>query len=258
MPTSQSVPGAVTGAGAAPDESDCIWATGLTKRFPNAETPVFSGVELKVRKGEMLGLMGRSGSGKSTLLHILGGLDRNYQGTVSFWGQNLAALSDRALAQLRNRHVGFVFQSFHLLPYISCLDNVLLPNAFAQQPMQATQARDRACFLLEKVGLKDKQLRRPTELSGGQKQRVAIARALLFLPKVLLCDEPTGNLDDHTGQQIIELFSELHRDGQTLLLVTHEPRVAQATTRVVFLEKGCMTDRDQDATGGPMHNGTQT
>jgi len=222
------------------DERDCILVKKLSKRYGTAtgDPEVLRGVDLTVRRGEMLCLMGRSGSGKSTLLHIVGGLDREYEGSVSFFGEDFSRLSDQALANLRNQHIGFVFQAFHLLSHVSCLDNVLLPNAFSLSPLPQKEAKERARGALERVGLADKQKSRPGELSGGQKQRVAIARALFFHPQVLLCDEPTGNLDDVTGQQIIDLFSELHREGLTLVLVTHEPRVASATTRVVMLKNG--------------------
>ncbi len=233
-------------------DSECIRVEGLRKRFAesgSADAEVLRGVSLSVRKGELVGLTGRSGSGKSTLLHIMGGLDREYQGQVSLLGHDLAKLSDQALANLRNRHVGFVFQAFHLLPHLSCLDNVLLPNAFAVDPLPRAEAEQRAQAALERVGLFDKLRSRPTELSGGQKQRVAIARALLFRPQVLLCDEPTGNLDDYTGQQIIDLFRELNRDGLTMVLVTHEPRVADATTRLVRLQDGQIVSSTGDSTG---------
>ncbi|HNO67733.1 MAG TPA: ABC transporter ATP-binding protein [Pseudomonadota bacterium] len=223
------------------EDSDCIRVEGLRKRFAEsggAESEVLRGISLAVRRGELVGLTGRSGSGKSTLLNIMGGLDRDYQGKVWLLGEDLAKLSDRALASLRNRHIGFVFQAFHLLSHLSCLDNVLLPNAFAVDPLPRAEAEKRAKAALERVGLVEKMASRPTELSGGQKQRVAIARALLFRPEVLLCDEPTGNLDDITGQQIISLFGELNRDGLTMVLVTHEPRVAEATTRLCRLQDG--------------------
>jgi putative ABC transport system ATP-binding protein len=202
---------------------------------------VLRGVSLRIGRGELVGLMGRSGSGKSTLLHILGGLDRQYSGSVRLFGQELGQLSDRALSQLRNGRIGFVFQSFHLLDHLSCVDNVLLPNAFADRPLPSRQAVARAREALERVGLGERWQARPSELSGGQKQRVAIARALLFSPELLLCDEPTGNLDAHTGQQIIELFARLHQDGQTMLLVTHELRVAQAAQRILRLVDGQLT-----------------
>lgn len=229
---------------------DLITVSNLRKRF--GDTEVLRCIDLTIQRGEMVALTGRSGSGKSTLLHIIGGLDyrqggHSYEGKVELLGHDIAQLTDAALSALRNRHIGFVFQAFHLLAHLSCLDNVLLPNAFAASPLGQAEAEQRAQLALERVGLGDKRRSRPSELSGGQKQRVAIARALLFRPTLLLCDEPTGNLDDYTGQQIIELFQELHRDGLTLLLVTHEPRVAQATTRLVRLQSGRIVETEEPA-----------
>jgi putative ABC transport system ATP-binding protein len=168
------------------------------------------------------------------------------------FGQELAQLADGALSQLRNARIGFVFQSFHLLDHVSCVDNVLLPNAFALVPLPRKQALERAREALARVGLGDRWQARPSELSGGQKQRVAIARALLFSPELLLCDEPTGNLDAHTGQQIIELFARLNQDGLTMLLVTHELRVAQAAGRILRLLDGqLITGSTADALPAP-------
>jgi putative ABC transport system ATP-binding protein len=229
---------------------DLITVSNLRKRF--GDTEVLRGIDLTVARGEMVALTGRSGSGKSTLLHIIGGLDyrqggQSYEGKVELMGRDIGQLKDAELSALRNRHIGFVFQAFHLLSHLSCLDNVLLPNAFAQVPLAQADAESRAMQALDRVGLGDKRRSRPSELSGGQKQRVAIARALLFRPTLLLCDEPTGNLDDYTGQQIIDLFQELHRDGLTMVLVTHEPRVAQATTRLVRLQSGRIVDKEEPA-----------
>src|SRR5258706_9284206 len=176
---------------------------------------VLSDVSLTVEDGELLALVGRSGSGKSTLLHILGGLDRRYAGTAEVLGQNLARLDDAALALFRNREVGFVFQSFNLLEHLSVLENVMLPAYFGDAGGPSPEAGARARAALERVGIAEKAERRPTELSGGQKQRVAIARALYGGPRLLLADEPTGNLDSETGRQIIELFGALNRDGLT-------------------------------------------
>lgn len=201
--------------------------------------PVLRGASLQIDRGELLALVGRSGSGKSTLLSVLGGLDREYQGRVMLFGQDLAALSDGALSQLRNEHIGFVFQSFHLLDHLSALENVLLPNAFASAPLSQSAARERAREALSRVDLADRENARPPELSGGQKQRVALARALFFRPPLLLCDEPTGNLDVATGRRIIDLFATLNqREGLSLLLVTHEPRVAAVATRVLRIAAG--------------------
>ena len=223
--------------------------TDLRKGFGQDE--VLRGVSLQIKKGELLALMGRSGSGKSTLLHVIGGLDRDYTGQVRVFGHDLAQLSDVALSHLRNAQIGFVFQSFHLLDHISCVDNVLLPNVFAEKPLPDKIAHEHACHQLQRVGLGDRLKSRPSELSGGQKQRVAIARALLFSPQLLLCDEPTGNLDAQTGQQIIALFSQLAAEGLTMLLVTHELRVAQAAGRILRLVDGQLATGSTDDAQSP-------
>jgi putative ABC transport system ATP-binding protein len=198
--------------------------------------PVLRGISLSVADGELLSLVGRSGSGKSTLLHIMGGLDRRYRGRATVLGQDLHALDDRALARFRNREVGFIFQAFNLLDHLTALENVKLPSYFNSGPAPDDDARAQAA--LARVGIGDKAAARPSELSGGQKQRVAIARALFHQPRLLLCDEPTGNLDSDTGQQIIELFRKLNQDGLTLVIVTHEERVSSVASRVLRLEDG--------------------
>ena len=223
-----------------------ISAQELHKRFGPDE--ILHGVSLRVRAGELLALVGRSGSGKSTLLHILGGLDREFSGKLRVLGQDIVALSDGALSRLRNLHIGFVFQAFHLLDHLSCVENVLLPNAFAESPLGPAAAAERAREALHRVGLAGRQGARPSELSGGQRQRVAIARALFFRPQLLLCDEPTGNLDVETGQHIIELFATLNQqDRLTLLLVTHEPRVAAVAQRLLRLENGRVAAAEADS-----------
>ncbi|RKH34225.1 ABC transporter ATP-binding protein [Corallococcus praedator] len=198
-----------------------------------ARVRVLDGVSFDVESGDFVAVVGASGSGKSTLLHLLGGLDVHYQGTVEVGGMKLAGLRDAELARFRNTHVGFVFQSFHLIPNLSALENVLLPSHFGAV---VPEARKRASMLLERVGLGSKQDREPVRLSGGERQRVAIARALFGSPKLLLCDEPTGNLDAATGAGVIELFQELHRDGLTLLTVTHEERMSAVARRVLRLK----------------------
>ena len=202
--------------------------------------PVLRDVSLAVEPGELLSLVGRSGSGKSTLLHIMGGLDRRYTGKASVLGQDLHTLDDRGLSRFRNREVGFVFQSFNLLDHLSVRENVALPSYFGDGPSDA--ADKRALEALDRVGVVDFASKRPGELSGGQKQRVAIARALFARPKLLLADEPTGNLDSDTGQAIIELFQMLNRDGLTLLVVTHEDRVSRAASRVLRLDDGRLVE----------------
>jgi putative ABC transport system ATP-binding protein len=206
----------------------------LEKRY--GPTPVLRDVALTIDEGELVSLVGRSGSGKSTLLHILGGLDRRYTGAVEVLGHDLAALDDRGLARFRNSEVGFIFQSFNLLDHLTARENVALPSYFGAGATPA--ARARADEALERVGVRDKADALPGELSGGQKQRVAIARALFAKPRLLLADEPTGNLDTETGGQIIELFRALNADGITLVIVTHEERVSAAARRVLRVDDG--------------------
>jgi putative ABC transport system ATP-binding protein len=217
-------------------------ARGLRKRYPprepgGAAQDLWRGLELTVHEGEFVAVEGQSGTGKSTLLHILGGLDRDYQGEAHVLGQYLRSLSDARLAALRHARIGFVFQSFNLLPELTALENVLLPDFFGDG---IADAERRARAALERVGLSGKGEARPTALSGGERQRVAIARALLAGPALLLADEPTGNLDARTGEGIIGLFRDLHRDGMTLLVVTHEVRVSRAASRVLVLRDGAL------------------
>ncbi len=193
------------------------------------------GVSLTVEKGEFLVILGHSGSGKSTLLGIAGGLDRAYEGKVTLFGHDVATLSDKALARLRGQKIGFVFQAFHLLAHLSVKDNVLAPALFDAGP---EDRGDRALAVLDHLGIKDRARDFPAQLSGGQRQRVAIARALLQSPELLLCDEPTGNLDAETGERTISLFRDLHKEGLTVLAVTHEERLANAATRVIRLKDG--------------------
>ncbi|GAC1342054.1 MAG: ABC transporter ATP-binding protein [Myxococcales bacterium] len=216
----------------------------------SAAGPLLRNVSLCVDRGEFVAVEGQSGSGKSTLLHLLGGLDRDYQGEVRVLGRDLRELDDRALSALRNRELGFVFQSFNLLPGLTALGNVLLPEAFGDIP----DARARAREALARVGLAGKEGARPAALSGGERQRVAIARALVARPPLLLADEPTGNLDAATGHEIIQLFRDLHQGGMTLLIVTHEIRVSKAASRVLLLRDGMLESPARDPlleTSGP-------
>ncbi|HEY7955639.1 MAG TPA: ABC transporter ATP-binding protein [Polyangia bacterium] len=208
----------------------------IVKRYGAEE--VLRGVSLSVEEGEWLALTGRSGSGKSTLLHILGGLDRRFSGTAEVFGRGLGGLDDRALARFRNAEVGFVFQAFNLLDHLTVRENVALPAFFAGGKSAGAPDGERALAALERVGMAGHAARRPGELSGGQKQRVALARALYGGPRLLLADEPTGNLDGETGRQIIELFGKLHQEGLTLIVVTHQERVSEAAGRVLRLEDG--------------------
>ncbi|MDP1827217.1 MAG: ABC transporter ATP-binding protein [Archangium sp.] len=215
-----------------------ISTEGLTRGYDDGArgmVRVLDGVKLEVAAGEFLAVVGRSGSGKSTLLHVLGGLDSGFSGQVTVAGTRLAGLGDKALAKFRNESVGFVFQSFHLIQGLSALENVSLPAAFA--PADGSDA-DRAREALTRVGLGEKTSRLPSQLSGGERQRVAIARSLFNRPKVLLCDEPTGNLDVQTADEVIALFKSLNRDGLTIIAVTHEDRLRSAASRVLTLTDG--------------------
>jgi putative ABC transport system ATP-binding protein len=205
-------------------------------------TEVLRGVSFDVARGELLALVGQSGSGKSTLLNIIGGLDRADDGQVEVLGLDYATTPERRLARLRNADIGFVFQSFNLLDHLTCLGNVTLPAMFSSDlGLDDTRALE----ALRRVGMSDLARRKPPELSGGQKQRVAIARALFCQPTLLLCDEPTGNLDTRTGQEVIELFQEINRrDGVTLIIVTHERRVSSAATRVLSMRDGLLVESD--------------
>jgi putative ABC transport system ATP-binding protein len=198
---------------------------------------VLQGLSLDVAPGEFVAIVGPSGSGKSSLLHILGGLDEHFTGDIEVAGQKLRGASEKTVAAFRNTSVGFVFQSFHLIPNLSALENVLLPAYFGEHSPRH-QDRQRAQEVLERVGLGQKLERAPSKLSGGERQRVAIARAIFSRPKVLFCDEPTGNLDSVTGQEIIGLFHTLHQEGLTLLAVTHEERMSAAAGRVLRLKEG--------------------
>ena len=214
---------------------------GVEKSFHDAgqEVPILRGVDLSVAPGELVAIIGPSGSGKSTLLHVAGALDRDYRGEVKVNGQALHDLSARELAQLRNLTIGFVFQSFNLLPGLTAIENVMLPGMLALRTNEPWGAiRNRAADALIRVGLASRAAATPLHLSGGERQRVAIARALFSRPRVLLADEPTGNLDEVTGQEMIRIFSELAASGLAVLVVTHEERVSRAAGRVLKLREG--------------------
>lgn len=200
------------------------------------EVQALQGVSLQVRAGEYVAIMGPSGSGKSTLLHILGCLDTPTRGSYMLAGEEVAHLSPARLATIRNRFVGFVFQAYNLLPKASVLRNVELPLLYAGVPR--SQRRAKALAILERMGLGERTKKLPSQLSGGQRQRAAIARALVTEPAVLLADEPTGNLDQATGAEVMALFDEINAQGQTVMLVTHDPQVAAHARRVVRLVDG--------------------
>ena len=217
-----------------------VRAEGVEKvyRLGRAEIPVLRGVDLSLAKGEIVILRGKSGAGKSTLLHILGLLDRPTAGRVLFDGSDASALSERERSAFRNRSVGFVFQFYHLLPEFSARENVLVP-ALLSGDLPRREARARADALLEAVGLSDRARHRSSELSGGERQRVAIARALMMKPRLLLADEPTGNLDTKTGEAIRDLLWDLNKkEGSTLLVATHEERLQAAADRVLRIADG--------------------
>jgi putative ABC transport system ATP-binding protein len=216
---------------------------GVTKAFRDAggEVPILRGVDLDVGAGEMVAIVGPSGSGKSTLLYVAGALDRDFGGEATVAGVPLPGLSQEARAALRNRAIGFVFQSFNLLQGLSALENVMLPGLLRRGSGDGPAAvRARAVEALAAVGLADKAGQPPARLSGGERQRVAIARALFARPAVLLADEPTGNLDAVTGEGIIRRFADLARAGLSVLVVTHEERVSRAASRVLHLAEGVL------------------
>jgi lipoprotein-releasing system ATP-binding protein len=221
--------------------SSLLRATGLRKtyRLGARSVEVLRGVDLAVEAGEFIALRGASGAGKSTLLHLLGGLDRPNHGDIQFRTQSLAALTDGELAKLRIASIGHVFQAYHLLPELDALENVCLPARVAR--LDAAQAERRARELLRRVGLEQRLEHRPAELSGGEQQRVAIARALVNQPQLILADEPTGNLDSHTGEEILNLLCELRTEhNATLVIATHDSRVAARAPRVVELLDGAL------------------
>ncbi len=212
--------------------SNLISASGLQRTFHEGgrELRVLRGIDISVQRGQMVAVLGASGSGKSTLLHLLGGFDRPTSGSVTFDGKNIYDLPGVKLDRYRNQHVGFVFQFYHLLPELTALENVMIAAMIRRGPFSwlagHSAAKQRALALLERVGLKDRTRHRPAKLSGGERQRVAIARALMNQPDVLLADEPTGNLDRNTGANILQLLTELHAEGQTMVIVTHDEHVA--------------------------------
>ena len=215
-----------------------IEITNITKRYEMGDNVVMAlqDVSLTIKQGEYLSIMGPSGSGKSTFMNILGCLDTPSTGEYKFRGVDVSHLDDDELSAMRNREIGFVFQNFNLLPKLDAVQNVELPLAYAGVP--AAERRERAVRALERVQLADRMHHRPSELSGGQRQRVAIARALVTNPGILLADEPTGALDSKTGIEIMRLFDELHQEGNTIILITHEQEIANYAIRNVYIKDG--------------------
>jgi putative ABC transport system ATP-binding protein len=197
-------------------------------------------VDLHIDRGEFVAVMGPSGSGKSTLMNIVGCLDTPDEGEYHLLEQEVARLDDAELSRIRNEHIGFVFQSFHLLPRLSALENVMLPLRYSDTDLLV--ARERARDLLDKLSLSDRLDHKPNQLSGGQRQRVAIARSMINDPPLLLADEPTGNLDSRTSEEIMELFTELNQRGQTILMVTHEDEIAAHARRLIRMRDGKIED----------------
>jgi ABC-type lipoprotein export system ATPase subunit len=220
-------------------ETLLLSARGLKKSYAIGKRTleVLRGVDVEIPRGDFLALRGASGAGKSTLLHLIGGLDTPNAGEIFFEGENLSKFSESRLTNFRNRRVGFVFQSYHLLPELTALENVCLPGRVARLPASAVVTR--AADLLRRVGLADRVDHKPSELSGGEQQRVAIARALINEPVLLLADEPTGNLDSHTGSEIMDLLKSLRTEKQTTLVIaTHDSKVAALAPRVIELVDG--------------------
>jgi lipoprotein-releasing system ATP-binding protein len=219
-----------------------IKVSALSKSYPVGGTrlSVLRGLDLALEQGEMVAIVGASGVGKSTLLHVLGGLDSPDSGTVRINQEEIWRLSDAELVAFRNRHVGFVFQFHHLLPEFTALENAEMPLRIARRP--AGERKERATLLLERVGLSERLQHKPGMLSGGEQQRVAISRALVMHPTLLLADEPTGDLDEHTADALHDLLREMHRErGLTSVIATHNPRLAAACDRILRLEDGRLT-----------------
>ena len=225
-------------------QSNMLTAKGLHKHYQMGphDLHVLRGVDVAIRQGQWLAIAGASGSGKSTLMHLLGGLDRPSRGEVVFQGDNVFAMGESKLNAYRGSQVGFVFQFYHLLPELTALENVLISGMVSKSiftwPGVRREQFARAGALLDRLGLGDRLTHRPAKLSGGERQRVAIARALMAAPAILMADEPTGNLDSVTGGQILDLFRQFHAEGQTIVMVTHDEKVADAADRKLVLDAG--------------------
>lgn len=224
-----------------------IELAGITKVYQMGETSVhaLAGVNVSIESGEFTAIMGPSGSGKSTLMNILGCLDRPTNGSYKLDGQEVASLNDDELAVTRNKKIGFVFQSFNLLPRMSAAENVALPLVYAG--VEKKERYERAVKALTMVGLEKRLDHRSNEMSGGQRQRVAIARALINDPTIIMADEPTGNLDTKSGEEVMEIFKELNKQGRTIILVTHEPDIAENARRIVVVRDGLVVRDDRKA-----------
>jgi len=214
-----------------------------TYQLGDLDVPILKGVSMTVERGELVALMGVSGSGKSTLMNILGCLDHPTSGEYWLDGQEISRLSADGRALLRNHRIGFVFQNFNLLPRTSALDNVMMPLSYTHENISVRQSQQRAVEMLNRVGLGDRMHHEPSQLSGGEQQRVAIARALINKPSILLADEPTGNLDSHTSEDILQLFGQLNKEeGITVILVTHDINIARHAKRIIRIHDGVIVD----------------
>jgi putative ABC transport system ATP-binding protein len=218
----------------------------IKKYFKNGDEVVtaIDDVTLTIKENEFVAIMGSSGSGKSTLMNVLGCLDTPTSGKYILNGQDVASLTDDKLSEIRNKHIGFIFQTFHLLPKLDLVENVKLPLRYSDVP--AAEADERANILIERVGLSHRKHHKPFEMSGGQRQRVAIARALVNNPSVILADEPTGNLDSKTSNEIMDVLTELHKSGQTIVMVTHEDEISKYAQRIVRMKDGVVIDDQQE------------
>ena len=227
-------------------EATFFQMTGITKSYWMGDewSPVLRGIDLTIQEGEFLSVLGPSGSGKSTLMNIIGCLDTPTSGEYILHGRRVDDLEPDELARIRNREIGFIFQSFQLLPRQDALSNVELPLVYAGMPRQ--QRRERAAEMLRRVGLENKMDHLPNQLSGGQQQRVANARALATNPTILLADEPTGALDQKTGHQVMDLFHELHDEGRTIIMITHDRHIAQNASRLVRILDGVLSEGAED------------
>lgn len=206
----------------------------------DVKVTALSEITVEIKSGEFVGILGKSGSGKSTLMYIFGLLEKPSEGEVYIKNQLVSALNDRQVSSLRNQTVGFIFQQFNLIPKLTVLENILLPSVYSVHGHNH-KAREYAEFLMSRFGILDKKDAFPNQLSGGQQQRVAIARALINKPEVVIADEPTGNLDTKTGQQIMELLQSIHaKEHKTIILVTHDPQIAKLAKRTLYLEDGCL------------------
>ena len=226
-------------------EATFFQMTGITKSYWMGDewSPVLRGIDLTIQEGEFLSVLGPSGSGKSTLMNIIGCLDTPTSGEYILHGRRVDDLEPDELARIRNRQIGFIFQGFNLLPKLSALENVELPLIY--QGVGVSQRRAAAREALERVGLGQRMKHRPAQLSGGQQQRCAIARAIAVKPSLILADEPTGNLDKKTGREILQIFRELHQAGNNIVLITHDPKVAQSAERVIRIEDGQLYENQE-------------